>query len=70
MHISIERLHEFVMGLLDLTGAEQTHLVRCSLCVQWLDACAEEKVSLLIESYRRDFYVFFRQHRIWEESRR
>jgi hypothetical protein len=42
------------MGLLDLTGAEQAHLVRCSFCVHWLDACAEEKVSLLIDSHRHN----------------
>ena len=54
MHIPIERLHEFVMGPLDLTEAEQAHLVRCSFCVQWLDACAEEKVSLLIDSHRNN----------------
>ena len=52
MHIPIERLHEFVMELVDLTGAEQVHLVRCSFCVQWLDACAEEKVSLLVDAVR------------------
>jgi hypothetical protein len=54
MHVAIDRLYEFVMGLLDLTAAEQAHLVRCSHCVQWLDACAEEKVSLLIDSHRRN----------------
>jgi hypothetical protein len=52
MHIPIERLHEFVMGLLDLTETEQAHLVRCSFCVHWLDACAEEKVSWLTDSHR------------------
>ena len=54
MHIPIERLHEFVMGLLDLTEAEQAHLVRCSFCVSWLDACVLEKVSLLIDSHRHN----------------
>jgi hypothetical protein len=54
MHIAIERLYEFVMGLLDLTETEQAHLVQCSFCVQWLDACAEEKVSYLIDSQWRN----------------
>ena len=54
MHIPIERLHEFVMGLLDLTEAEQAHLVRCSFCVRWLDACVFEKVSQLIDSHRHN----------------
>jgi hypothetical protein len=55
MHIPIERLHEFVMGrLVNLTEEEQAHLVLCSFCVGWLDACAEEKVSLLIDSHRHN----------------
>jgi hypothetical protein len=52
MHVPIERLYDFVMGLLNLTESEQSHLIRCSFCVEWLDACAEEKVSLLINSHR------------------
>jgi hypothetical protein len=46
MHVRIERLYEFVMGKINLTESEQSHLVRCKLCVLWLDACAEEKISL------------------------
>jgi len=52
MHVRIERLYEFVMGLMNLTESEQAHLVRCRFCVIWLDACAEEKVSLLIDRVR------------------
>lgn len=52
IHVPIERLYEFVMGQLDLAESEQSHLVRCSFCVQWLDACVEEKVFLLINSHR------------------
>jgi hypothetical protein len=47
MHIPIERLYDFVMGLLSLTESEQSHLVRCRYCVEWLDACVMEKVSQL-----------------------
>jgi hypothetical protein len=52
MHVPIERLYGFVMGLLNLTETEQSHLIRCGFCVEWLDACVEEKVSLLINSHR------------------
>jgi hypothetical protein len=47
MHVPIEQLYEFVMGQDNLTEAEQSHLIRCSFCVEWLDACVTEKVSLL-----------------------
>ena len=50
MHISIERLYDFVIGQVDLTEAEQSHLIRCSSCVEWLDACVTEKVALLTDS--------------------
>lgn len=52
MHVSIERLYDFVMGLVNFTESEQSHLVRCGFCVQWLDACMHEKVALLIDSIR------------------
>jgi hypothetical protein len=52
MHVGIERLYQFVMGRTDLTEREQSHLTRCSFCVIWLDGCAEEKVSLLIDTIR------------------
>jgi hypothetical protein len=52
MHVSIERLYEFVMGWVNFTEAEQEHLVHCGFCVQWLDACMQEKVALLIDSIR------------------
>jgi hypothetical protein len=52
MHVSIERLYQFVMGLVNLTESEQAHVVRCSFCVMWLDACVEEKVSTLVNAYR------------------
>ena len=52
MHVSIERLYEFVMGWVNFTEDEQEHLVRCRFCVQWLDACMQEKVALLIDSIR------------------
>jgi hypothetical protein len=47
MHVSIERLYDFIMEETDLTEAEQCHLVRCSECITWLDACVAEKVSLM-----------------------
>jgi hypothetical protein len=53
MHVAIERLYEFVMGLTELTGAEQCHLVRCRFCIDWLDACAEEKIEIGISSQNR-----------------
>ena len=52
MHVPIERLFEFVMADLNLTECEQAHLVRCLFCVQWLDACVEEKVSLIVNLHR------------------
>ena len=52
MHISIERLYGFVMGWFNLTEGELSHLVRCNVCVEWLDACADEKMSQLSDSYR------------------
>ena len=50
MHVPIERLYEFVMDEVDLTDIEQSHLIRCSFCVAWLDACVTEKVSQLSDS--------------------
>ena len=50
MHVAIDRLYDFVMEQLDLTEAEQSHLIRCSSCVEWLDACVTEKVALLTNS--------------------
>ncbi len=47
MHIPIERLYDFVMGLLTLSESEQSHLIRCRFCVEWLDACVMEKVFQL-----------------------
>ena len=47
MHVAIERLYGFVMGQMELTGTEQSHLVRCRFCIDWLDACAEEKIKQL-----------------------
>jgi hypothetical protein len=52
MHVPIERFYAFVMGTLDLTESEQSHLIQCSFCVEWLDACVTEKVSLLTNRYR------------------
>jgi len=52
MHVSIERLYQFVMGLVNLTESEQAHVVRCGFCVTWLDACVEEKVSTLVKADR------------------
>jgi hypothetical protein len=59
MHIPIERLHEFVRGLSNLTGSEQAHLVHCGVCVDWLDACAMEKLSYLMNWRRQKVNVFF-----------
>ena len=47
MHVPIERLYDFVLEESNLTGEEQSHLIRCSFCIEWLDACVTEKVSLL-----------------------
>ncbi len=52
MHVRIERLYEFVLGAINLTESEQAHLTRCKFCVVWLDACAEEKVSLVTKRHR------------------
>ena len=52
MHVEIDRLYWFVMGALNLTDAEQSHLIRCQYCVDWLDASVEEKVSLLTNRIR------------------
>ena len=52
MHVPIEELYEFVMGVRNLTEVEQSHLIRCGFCVDWLDACVTEKVSLLTNSRR------------------
>lgn len=46
-HVEIERLYNFVMCNVDLTEAEQSHLVRCSFCIDWLDASVTEKVQML-----------------------
>jgi hypothetical protein len=50
MHVPIERLYDFIMEQTDLTEAEQSHLIRCSECITWLDACAVEKISPLMKS--------------------
>jgi len=47
MHVAIERLYDFVLEESNLTEEEQSHLIRCSFCIEWLDACVTEKVSLL-----------------------
>lgn len=52
MHVRIERLYEFVMGLVNLTETEQVHLARCGFCVVWLDACVEEKISIRTKSQK------------------
>jgi hypothetical protein len=52
MHVRIDRLYQFVMGTANLTEREQAHLARCRFCVIWLDACADEKISLLTRRYR------------------
>ncbi|PYR88084.1 MAG: hypothetical protein DMG19_09210 [Acidobacteria bacterium] len=44
MHVPIERLYDFVLEESNLTEEEQSHLI---LCIEWLDACVTEKVSLL-----------------------
>ncbi len=43
-HVPIERLYDFVMANMDLTEAEQSHLIRCSFCIEWLDACVMDKI--------------------------
>lgn len=57
MHVVAERLYEFVMGLKERTGAEQSLVGRCCFCVDGLDACVEEKIGRLyffaISSLRR-----------------
>jgi len=47
MHVPIERLYDFVLEESNLTAEEQSHLIRCGFCIEWLDACVTEKVSLL-----------------------
>ena len=47
MHVAIERLYDFVLEESNLTEEEQSHLIRCGFCIEWLDACVTEKVSLL-----------------------
>ena len=47
-HVRIERLFDFVMSRLDLTEDEQSHLIRCDTCIEWLDACVSQKVDLLL----------------------
>ena len=47
MHVPIERLYDFVLEESNLTEEEQSHLIRCGFCIEWLDACVTEKVSLL-----------------------
>jgi hypothetical protein len=49
MHIAIERLYAFVLSELDLKDAEQSHLVRCDFCIEWLDACVAEKIAQIYE---------------------
>jgi hypothetical protein len=48
MHVAIERLYDFVMGRYDLEDCEQSHLIRCDHCIQWLDACVTEKIAQLL----------------------
>jgi hypothetical protein len=50
VHIPIERFLCFVMGWLNLTELEQAHLIRCAYCVEWLDSCVTEKVTILTKS--------------------
>lgn len=50
MHLAIERLYAFVMGELDLQETEQSHLIRCDFCVEWLDACVTEKIARIYDS--------------------
>jgi hypothetical protein len=52
MHVGIERLYEFVMGLVNLTEDEQVHLSRCGFCVLWLDACVEEKITVWTRNHK------------------
>jgi hypothetical protein len=47
VHIAIDRLYNFVMGGLDLADDEQSHLIRCDFCIEWLDACATQKLAEL-----------------------
>jgi len=47
MHVPIERLYDFVLEESNLTEEEQSHLIRCNFCIEWLDACVTEKASLL-----------------------
>jgi hypothetical protein len=46
MHVPIERLFRFLVGTINLTEREQSHLARCKFCVVWLDACVEQKISV------------------------
>lgn len=50
MHVPIERLYDFIMEQTDLTETEQAHLIRCTECITWLDACVAEKLSLMMKS--------------------
>ncbi|PYS20115.1 MAG: hypothetical protein DMG17_00170, partial [Acidobacteria bacterium] len=36
MHVAIERLYDFVLEESNLTEEEQSHLIRCSFCIEWL----------------------------------
>jgi hypothetical protein len=46
-HVAIERLYYLVMCAVDLTEAEYLHLMRCTFCVDWLDASVKEKIFAL-----------------------
>ena len=54
MHVRFERLYQFITGAINLTEREQSHLTRCSFCILWLDACADEKDSRLANRSKRD----------------
>ena len=43
-HVPIENLYEFVMAHTDLTEREQSQLIRCRFCIEWLDACVMDKI--------------------------
>ena len=55
MHVRIERLYGFVMGNLDLTEGEQSHLARCKFCVVWLAACVQDKISVGTMRHTHDY---------------
>jgi hypothetical protein len=61
MHVAIERLYAFVMGELDLREAEQSHLIRCDFCIEWLDASVTEKIAQVYDGEAEPFSTDYRR---------